>query len=73
MVELSEEGPPNPGWFAVGRQGATSLALGSKEAALVGMGWEAGAGPATGVFPHSMVMLKIGAEDEDVVEKPFQG
>lgn len=73
VVELSEQGPPNPGWFAVGRQGDASVALGSKEGALMGVGWEVGAGPAMGVFPHSVVVLKIGAEDEDVVDKPFQG
>lgn len=39
----------------------------------MGFGWETGAGPATGFFPHSVAVLKMGAEDEVAVEKPIQG
>lgn len=33
------------------------------------MGWEVSAGPAGEGFPHSAVLLKMGAEDEVVVAK----
>lgn len=40
----------------------------------MGMGLEVGAGPDTGRGgPRSVVVLKMGAEDEVVVEKPIEG
>lgn len=36
----------------------------------MGMGLEAGARPAREGFPHSAVVLKMGAEDEVVMAKP---
>ena len=72
--QLSECTPTNLGWFAGGGQGATSLALCSEEGDPMGTGWEDSAGPAMrGGFPCSRVVLKVGAEDEVVVEKPIEG
>lgn len=71
--QLSEWGPPNPGWFEKSGQGSTSQALCSKKRAQMGMGWQVGAGPATGVFPCSTLVLKMGAELEAAVEKPTEG
>lgn len=39
----------------------------------MGMEWEVGAGPAMGGFLHSVMVLKMGVEDEVAVEKPVEG
>lgn len=39
----------------------------------MGMRWEGRAEPATGGVSRSAVVLKMGAEDEVVVEKPIEG
>lgn len=70
QVELSGQRPPNSGGLAESGQIETSPSLCSGEDALMGVGWEVGAGPAGEGFPHSTVVLKMGAEDEVVVAKP---
>lgn len=69
-AQLSEQRPPNSGCLAESGQIETSPSLCSGEDALMGIGREVGAGPAGEGFPHSAVVLKLGAEDTVVVAKP---
>lgn len=66
-AQLSE---PNSGCFAESGQIEASPSLCSGEDALMGIGREVGAGPAREGFPHSTVVLKLGAEDTVAVAKP---